>query len=145
MSLDDELEERILEKASYVESAVSVLNRKQSLSRDEFVSDREQRDVVEREFQTAIEACLDIAALLCKEFTGDVPEENAETFSVLYRHDVLSSKTADRMKDAAGFRNVLAHRYGDAIDDGAVYQSLQSDLDWFPGFLRDVRDYLAST
>lgn len=145
MSLDDELEERILEKATYVGSAVTVLQRKQSLSREDYVSDREQRDIVEREFQTAIEACLDIATLLCKELTGDVPEANAEKFSVLYRYDVLSSRTAERMKDAAGFRNVLAHRYGEAIDDGAVYQSLQTDLDWFPGFLRDIRDFLAST
>jgi uncharacterized protein YutE (UPF0331/DUF86 family) len=46
------------------------------------------------------------------------------------------------MIDAAGFRNVLAHNYGDAVDDEVVYRTLQTDLDWFPTFLRDIRTYL---
>lgn len=99
MSLDDEREERILEKAAYVEDAVAVLKRKQSLGADEYYDDREQRDVVEREFQTAIEACLDIAALLCRDLEGTVPVENAEKFVVLARQGVLSAETAERMKD----------------------------------------------
>lgn len=142
MTVSDETEERILDKATYVEKTVSILVRKQTLDKEEYLSDREQRAVVEREFQTAIEACLDIAALLCKELENDVPEVNAEKFGVLEDQGVLSSNTAARMKDAAGFRNVLAHNYGQDIDDELVYQSLQTDLDWFPTFLRDVREYL---
>lgn len=142
MSVADETEERILDKATYVQEAVGVLERKRALDEDEYLSDREQRDIVEREFQTAIEACLDIAALLCKELTGGVPEENASKFGVLAGQDVLSQETAERMKQAAGFRNVLAHTYGDDIDDELVYRSLQTELDWFPTFLRDVRTFL---
>lgn len=142
MSVADETEERILDTATYVEEAVAVLKRKRALDEDEYLSDREQRDIVEREFQTAIEACLDIASLLCKELTGGVPEENASKFGVLAGQDVISQETAERMKQAAGFRNVLAHTYGDDIDDELVYRSLQTDLDWFPTFLRDVRTFL---
>jgi len=145
VSLDDEREERILDKASYVEEAVRVLKRKQALDEDAYVGDREQRAIVEREFQTAIEACLDIAALLCKAMNEDVPTDNAEKFALLARRDVLSAKTADRMKEAAGFRTVLAHQYGGDIDDASVYRSLQTDLDWFPSFFRDVRHYVASS
>lgn len=119
MSLDDEREERIVEKASYVEEAVTVLKRKQDLSEETYLRDREQRAIVEREFQTAIEACLDVASIICKAIGEDVPAENAEKFAVLARQGVLLAETADRMKEAAGFRNVLAHNYGGDIDDAA--------------------------
>lgn len=46
------------------------------------------------------------------------------------------------MKEAAGFRNVLAHRYGQDIDDSLVYRSRQQDLQWFPRYLGDVHQYL---
>lgn len=142
MTVGDETEERILDKATYVVEAVAVLNRKRALDEEAYLSDREQRAIVEREFQTALEACLNIAALPCKELTGGVPEENARKFGVLAEQGVLGPDTVDRMKDAAGFRNVLAYNYGDDVDDKLVYRSLPTDLDWFPTFLRDVRTYL---
>lgn len=142
MTVSDETENRILDKATYVEETVGVLARKQALAKETYLADREQRSIVEREFQTAIEACLDIAALLCKELTSTVPEQNAEKFAVLADRGVLSPDTAEQMKKAAGFRNVLAHNYGEDIDDELVYHSLQTDLDWFPAFLRDVRSFL---
>ena len=47
------------------------------------------------------------------------------------------------MEEAAGFRNVLSHRYGPDIDDGRVYQNLQDELSWFIRFLREIREYLS--
>lgn len=59
--MDERTEQRILEKAEYVGGAVAVLAEKRdTLSFEQYTSRREQRDVVEREFQTAIEACIDM-------------------------------------------------------------------------------------
>ena len=46
------------------------------------------------------------------------------------------------MAQAAGFRNVLSHRYGDEIDDEDVYNFLQEELPLFHAYLGQVRDYL---
>jgi uncharacterized protein YutE (UPF0331/DUF86 family) len=97
---DDETEERILDKAGYVEEAVAVLERKRALDEATYLSDREQRAIVEREFQTAIEACLDIASLLCKDLTGGAPEENARKFSVLAERGPRAGN--DRSHDRRG-------------------------------------------
>jgi len=43
-------------------------------------ADREQRAIVEREFQTAIEACIDIAGLLLRGLGRPVPETYAKRF-----------------------------------------------------------------
>ena len=140
--IDAETEPRIVDRAEYIDEAVSVLARKQSLDRETYLDDREQRAVVEREFQTAIEACLDIAELLLTATGSDVPATNAETFARLGDCGMLSTETAETMQDAAGFRNVLAHQYGHDIDDEQVYWHLQNDLDWFAIFLREVRSEL---
>ena len=142
MNLDDETETRIVEKAEYIEEAIIVLSRKQSLEKATYLRNREQRAIVEREFQTAIEACLDIAELLLKAAAEDIPDTNAEKFALLGTRQLLSVETSEVMQEAARFRNVLAHRYGHDIDDAQVYHHLQNDLHWFPTFLGEVRDAL---
>lgn len=142
MTVDDETESRILQKAEYVAEAVAVLARKQSLELETYLDDREQRSIVEREFQTAIEACIDIAELLIVAGDVEMPETNAEKFTVLNELEILTDETAEQLRIAAGFRNVLAHNYGHDIDDIQVYDHLQSDLYWFPRYLREVREHL---
>lgn len=68
-----------------------------------------------------------------------MPETNAGRFGELERLGVCSGRTAERMRNAAGFRNVLAHNYGDDLDDEAVYRHLQNELEWFVTFLREIR------
>ena len=139
VEVDDEMEGRLVEKAEYVEAAVGVLARKQSLDAETYRTDREQRAIVEREFQTAIQACIDVAGLLIGASDEAMPETNAERFEKLHELGVLSEETAERMRSAAGFRNVLAHEYGTEIDDERVYRHLQTELDAFVTFLEEVR------
>lgn len=141
--MDQQTEHRILENAEYVRDAVTVLaDKRDSLSFEAYQSQREQRDVVEREFQTAIEACIDIGQMILKDETGNVPETNAEVFGTLGELGLIGENVAERMAQAAGFRNVLTHRYGNDIDDKDVYNVLQHDLPIFREFLVQVRDIL---
>jgi len=142
VTVPDEIEARIIDKAAYVEEAVTILSEKQSLDRTTYQSDREQRAIVEREFQTAIEACIDIAGLLLRTVDAPMPETYAGRFTALKEHGILSEETSERMHRAAGFRNVLVHRYGDEIDDEQVYQHLQTQLSWIVRYLREVREFL---
>ncbi len=141
--MDAETEGRIVEKAEYIEEAVAVLSQKQTLDRQEYLTDRQQRAIVEREFETAIEACIDIAALILKDAGQSMPDSNAGRFEVLGELDVLSSETAETMQEAAGFRNILSHSYGPDIDDTRVYQNLQSQLRWFSQYLHEIREHLS--
>lgn len=123
--------------------AVSVLAEKRdSLSFEEYAERREARDVVEREFQTAIEACLDIGRMVLEARGRPAPETNAAVFRKLGDADVLTDHIAGRMAQAAGFRNVLTHQYGNEIDDRDVYNVLQHDLPVFREFLVQIRETL---
>lgn len=139
LALDDETESRLLDRVEYIEDAVTVLSSKQALAPEEYRSDREQRAIVEREFQTAIEACIDIAGIVIAALDEPMPETNADRFVRLTEFDILTEDTGRRMRDAAGFRNVLAHQYGDEIDHDLVFRHLQTELEVFVSFLTEVR------
>ena len=141
--MDERTRQRILEKATYVADALTVLAEKRDeLSFEEYRERREARDVVEREFETAIEACIDIRKMLLRVTSATVPDRNAQVFHELGRTDVLDEETAQRMAEAAGFRNVLSHQYWNDIDDEDVYNVLQSDLPVFRDYLEQVRECL---
>lgn len=145
MPVDESTEARVLEKTEYVGEAVVMLASKRDvLSFEEYQDDREQRDIVEREFETAIEACIDIGELLLDADGTTPPETNAGVFRRLGERDVLDSETARRMAQAAGFRNVLSHQYGPEIDDRDVFNFLQRELPLFHDYLKQVRDHLAA-
>ena len=108
--MDERTERRIVEKAAYVGEAVTLLpTKRDSLSFDVYRNDHEQRDIVEREFETAIEACLDIGKMLLRAEGEDVPETNAQVFRELGCRSILDSDLAEQMAQAAGFRNILSH------------------------------------
>jgi uncharacterized protein YutE (UPF0331/DUF86 family) len=139
--MDDETRRRITEKASYVGDAVETLAEKRdSLSFEEYRDSRESRAVVERELQTAIEACIDIGEMVLRSRDIAVPETNRGVFRRLEAQAVLDEATGDRMARAAGPRNVLTHQYGTDIDDEAIYTSLQNQLDVFEAYLTQIRN-----
>lgn len=141
--MDERTERRIVEKAEYVGEAVTLLvEKRDSLSFEEYRADREQRDIVEREFETAIEACLDIGKMILRAKGIDIPETNAQVFRELGERSIVDSDLAGRMAQAAGFRNILSHQYGNEINDRDVYNFLQEDLSVFRTYLEQVRSVL---
>ncbi len=59
MTLSGEEVERIVSAVETMEASLGVLADKQSLSRDEYMTDRAARDIVERRFVKLTEAALD--------------------------------------------------------------------------------------
>lgn len=134
---------RVLTAVETIEESLGVLARKQRVSRDEYESDSDTRDVVERRFVKMTEAAIDIGETLVGHERGSPPASNVETMRELGEMGVLSDALTEEMAQGARFRNVLAHTYGDVIDHDVVYNALQ-DLDRYRQFVRSVRDHLES-
>ncbi len=92
-------------------------------------------------FVTAIESSVDVAQHLCASEGWGPPLDNGDAFAILGRHGVLESSLSQRMRQAAGFRNVLVHEYV-RVDDGIVLQRLQDPGD-LEHFARQVSDWIA--
>jgi uncharacterized protein YutE (UPF0331/DUF86 family) len=80
--------------------------------------------------------------MILTEESKTVPDTNTAVFERLREIDVLDEDTASRIGRAAGFRNVLAHRYGNEIDDEDVFNVLQTELPVFRSFLGELRSYI---
>lgn len=141
MTLADGDIERILSAAETIEKSLSILAERQSLTRAAYKENTVAQDVVERRFVKLTEAALDIGKTLVVNERGTQPASNPATMRKLVDIGVLDDETAESMAQAARFRNVLAHTYGDVIDHDVVYNALQ-DLERYREFLIAVRTYL---
>jgi len=83
-------------------------------------------------FVTAIEACIDVAQHVCSSEGWGPPADNGHAMTLLAEHGMLDLELGLRMRQAAGFRNVLVHEYV-AVDDDVVLSRLKdlTDLDAF--------------
>lgn len=93
-------------------------------------------------FVTAIESCVDVAQHLCASEGWGPPSDNGDAFNLLGRHGVLERSLAGRMRQAAGFGNVLVHEYV-RVDDQVVMDRLHDPSD-LEHFARQVADWLAA-
>lgn len=83
-------------------------------------------------FITAIEACIDVAQHICSAEGWGPPADNGDAMRLLGGHGVLAVGTADALRQAVGFRNVLVHEYVEVSDDIVVARLADlSDLDAF--------------
>lgn len=135
--------ERIATAVETVEESIAILSEKQQLSFEQFESDSEARDVVERRFVKTTEATLDIGRTILAYERETVSETYPAIMRKLGELGVLPQTTSEEMVEAARFRNVLAHTYGEDIDHVLVYEALQ-DLERYRDFLHAVRAYLGS-
>lgn len=92
------------------------------------------RAQVERHLQLAVQAVIDVAVHIVAEDVAGVPEDYGSAFMLLADEGLIDRSLAQRLRKAAGLRNVLVHGYVD-VDPGIVWRSLD-DLD-------DLREFAA--
>jgi uncharacterized protein YutE (UPF0331/DUF86 family) len=134
---------RILTAVETIEESLGVLARKQQVDLEDYKTDSDTRDIVERRFVKMTEAAIDIAKELVKRERGQPPASNPAAMRTLGNMGVLSGSLAEEMAQGARFRNVLSHTYGNIIDHDIVYNALQ-DLERYRAFVQAVREYLDS-
>lgn len=113
----------------------------QKVKLEKYKGDRKTQDIVEREFERAILACVDIAARIISARNFPPASSYAEVFDILHAKGILSGELTEEMKALVRFRNVLVHQYF-RIDPVIVYQKLQNKLNNFVTFSQYVETYL---
>lgn len=155
---DPERVEGLVRRAEVVTDSLQILSEYQHHSFEDYRRNRELRDVVERRLEKVTQAAIDIANGILADRDCSVPKANQDKFRRLGLEGVLPVEGVDRekaeretasnvgglaeeMADAAGLRNVLAHEYGDVLDDRMVYHALQN-LERYSLFLEEIETYL---
>src|SRR3989338_7276525 len=93
----------------------------------------------ERYLEKIIEASVDLAFLVVKYLKIQIPADisDTEVFVALASENVISYELSEKMQNAKGMRNIIAHQYG-KIDDEIIFEALSSEIE------KDMDDYINS-
>jgi len=132
--------EVVVDKLRHINEYTNDLKRIRGLSKDDYVDDIITQRAVERTFMNLIQSCIDLAQHV-RASENLTPSGTAkQEIEALGNAGIVSSDTQEKMREAVGFRNVLAHRYGDVNHD-IVYDILHDDLCWFEQFQQEVAQW----
>jgi uncharacterized protein YutE (UPF0331/DUF86 family) len=97
-----------------------------------FLTDTGLQAQAERHLQLALQHVIDIALHLLADDTDRTPEDYGSAFRELAAVGVLSQSLAERLRLAAGLRNILVHAYVD-VDPVLIWMHLDGlgDLEDF--------------
>ena len=117
------------------------LKEKQSVSKEEFLKDADIQAIVERNFQLAIECCLNIGTHLIAALSLECPEDYGTIFLRLAQADIIPAEFGKKLVNMAKFRNLLVHIYWE-IDSGKVHNHLKNSLEDFKEFAGYILKFL---
>ena len=133
------VDERVIAtKLEQIEQYHGELREKQrTLSRTEYLEDTTERRAVERMFENAIQACSDLAQHVATHAFDYDGETAKGAVRELDEQGVIDGSAADILVAAIGFRNVLAHEYGQ-VNDEEVYETLRIGLGVYEEFSQQI-------
>jgi uncharacterized protein YutE (UPF0331/DUF86 family) len=88
--------------------------------------------------QIAIQAALDVASHIVSDGRLGEPNTNRELFDLLVTHAWISEELGGRLRDMAGFRNVLVHGYAE-VAPRIVRDVVENHLGDLQAFVAAIR------
>jgi len=128
--------ERVLAKIDELEGYLREIEQIKPASLEEYKKVEKKRSS-ERLLQLSIECIIDICALTVTGLRLGLPSEEDDLFERLEQAGIISPIMKEILRKMKAFRNILVHEYG-RIDDQLVYEILQSKLDDFATFKREI-------
>jgi len=109
---------------------------------EKYLKHLEKRLACERAFEKIMESANDLAIIFLKEKRFELPNEEIRAFETLSDKGIISQDLAEKLRQAKGMRNFLAHQYGD-IDDKMIFDAIRNKivLD-ITNFLEKINDNL---
>ena len=110
-------EEIVVTKLEQIHEYTNDIENMRGMSKDRYVSDIVIQRAVERTMMNLIQSCIDLAQHIRATEGISEAETSKEEIEALGDAEIVSRETQHRLEEAVGFRNVLAHRYGDVDHD----------------------------
>lgn len=120
--------EVIRKRINKLDEYLSILNKLQVYSFEEFMANPERYGSAERFLHLAIEAVIDMANHIIAELGLGVVNWYSDIPSIFFEKGHIDRDLKEKWIQMIGFRNTLVHEYID-IDRKIVYKALQNNLD----------------
>ena len=130
----------IRKRLERIEISLSRLEEIRKISLKDFINDWKSQDISLRNFQIAVESCLDIGTCIISRSDAPVPDTYTEIVKTLRKLKVIDENLESEFIKMVRFRNIIVHEYL-YIDFNKVYENLRN-LSFFRNFARKVIDYI---
>lgn len=126
-------------KISAARKYLKIVQGYKQYSQKELVSDLNLRGAVERYLYLAVQAAIDLAEAVIAYKQFRKPATMRETFEILKEEKIIGAELTEQLADMVGFRNIIAHDYGE-VDYDIVYDILHNRLADIEKFISIVED-----
>lgn len=133
-------EEVVVSKLRHINEYTNDLREMQGLTEEEYKSDMIIQRAVERTCMNLVQACIDLTKHIRAAKDLSPSGTSKQNIEALGNAGIISRETQKRLEEAVGFRNILAHRYGD-VDHDVVYDVLHNDLKWFEQYQQELAQW----
>ncbi len=130
----------------YEEKIEIILDRKMDIEEwiapyeeDISIKDKMARFAVYKAMQEAVEASLDIAAMVVKDI-GKLPKDDYTNVEILAENKIIDDTLAKVLNEANGLRNIVVHSYN-KIDDIRAFQSIKNITPHFERFSEVIKKW----
>jgi uncharacterized protein YutE (UPF0331/DUF86 family) len=120
-----------------IRDAVERIRAVRPLALDSFQTDRTAREVVTLNLFTALQDAIAVATHWVADEGWAVPQSHGEVFAMLGDRGVIDRELAQRLRAAAGLRNLIAHQYG-VLDIERLYNIASDDVEDLLTFCRQL-------
>ena len=119
--------DRINDKMEEIMAFLEDLDEITPESIEDYASNKEKKAACERYFEKIVEAVIDLAQLVIKFKKFSYPEEDTQAFEILLKNKIIQKELCEKLKNAKGMRNILAHEYGQ-VDDELVFEAITQEI-----------------
>ncbi len=116
----------------------------QTLTLQEFLSERHRQFTIERIMELIVQAAIDINRyLLKKKEINSSSISSYKTFIEIGKLGIITESLAEVIKQSIDTRNALAHRYDD-ISPEEVFEEITDILEKYPRYVRQIETFINS-
>jgi len=127
-------------KISSIKKYLDILKRYRGYSVIEIKNNIDIRGALERYLYLAVQASIDLAEAVIAYKNFRKPITLAESFDILFEGKVVTDRALiERLINMVGFRNIIAHDYGE-INYDIVYNILQNKLKDIEEFIKIISE-----
>ncbi len=125
------IKDKINEIQNYLEELENILPE----DFEEYLENKEKMAACERYFEKIVGALVDLGNLFIKFKNFPLPNEDTQIFDILLEKEIISKDLCERMKNAKGMRNILAHEYG-KVNDEIVFEAITQEI------IKDAEEFM---
>ena len=130
-----EIKNRIDDKIEQIEQFIQELSEIKPQNFEQYENDFRTKAACERYAEKIPQAFVDLALLTIKYKNFPQPRDEDNTFEILEENEVISETLSQKLHEAKGMRNFIAHEYG-RIDDSIVFEAIETELE------KDAKEFI---